>query len=475
MDKTKLLATFFYSFAKKEKLYLFSAFVISFILCFILLLLILSKEIYTHYSNIESALLPDAIALIDTDLATLKNTLLLKNKEYLLHGELLNMKNASFAKSASGTPLIPKDYTLLAFDLDTTWPLTICCGTTNIQAKLQDLYMLKRGTWTLKSAPLSCHKKNITLITQKGELNLNKKYTTPHYTLLEYHSNELDDAVFYPYVIKTLQEKFLDYYPSSQHYLSRSNLTPDTQKHAKMIEALSSILFAGKQKRVIANTESFKYFKDYEKLSFYIYPENYLSNEKVMVVDELPFPVNENVDINSFLFLANLSSFSEIKFDKRFVFFTNIEEGKLLFPNATWVEKKELSTNTEQFITNINTAFFAIILLLLIFMIAFIHSFITRIYAAYDAFARILLLNGLNFKILSALLVIFFVFAIAFAHIAAFFMLENINYIFMNHYIDLIEYQIEVAYLYFAFILLLFIALFFESLSHKNNMKNYKG
>lgn len=385
------------------------------------------------------------------------------------------MKDASFAKSENSSQFIPKDYTLLAFDLDTSWYVTLKCSENLVRLSLQDLYMLKRGVWTFKTEPLTCHEKELFVETSTGPFKVLNKFTTKRYSLLEYHSNELEDALFYPYVIDMLQKKFLEYYPSSQYYLTRDNLTPDTQKHAKMIQTLSAILFAGKQKRVIANTESYKYLNDYEKLSFYIYPQNYLTKERVMVVDKLPFPVNENRHINSYLFLANLSSFNDVTFTKRFIFFNSKDEGEDLFPNALWIDKNELATGLENFTTNINIAIGAISALLFIFMVAFIKSFIARIYGAYDALVRILLLNGLNFKILSALLVTLFVFAMACASIATHFMFENINHIFMSYYIDLIEYKVEILFLYVAFVSLLLLALFFESLSHRKNMKNYKG
>lgn len=475
MGRSVFFAKFFYNFVKAEKLYLFNSFLISFILCFVLILLLLSKEIYAHYANSESALLPDAIALVDEDLEFVTKTLQSHNLKNLLHGELLTMKDASFSKSESSAQFIPKDYTLLAFNLDASWHVTLTCGTENIQTQLQDLYMLKRGIWTLKTEPITCHEKNLLLQTPTGNIPLANKLTTKRYSLLEYHSNEVDDTIFYPYVIATLQKKFLEYYPSSQYYITREALTPDTQKHAKMIQTLSGILFAGKQRRIIANTDAYKYLNDYEKLSFTIYPQHYLSQERITVIDKLPFPINENQHLNSFIFLANLSSFTDVTFDKRFIFFPTQDDGKALFPNATWIDKNELSTGLENFTTNINSAIIAISLLLFIFMIAFIKSFISRIYGAYDPLARILLLNGLNFKIIATLLVVLFLVAMTTATLATHLMFENINHIFMSYYIDLIEYKVQAVFLYVAFVAMLLLALFFESLSHKKTMKNYKG
>jgi hypothetical protein len=70
---------------------------------------------------------------------------------------------------------------------------------------------------------------------------------------------------------------------------------------------------------------------------------------------------------------------------------------------------------------------------------------------------------------------VLFLIAMATATLATHLMFENINHIFMSYYIDLIEYKVQALFLYLAFISLIVLALFFESLSHKKNMKNYKG
>jgi len=139
----------------------------------------MSKEIFIHYSDSNSMLLPKSMIVVEDDLNVVYETLKKNNipKESLLFAQVKNYEELSIFSNINGQKSLPKSFTLLSFDIQTDKKITIECNNQREDVKILDIALKRHKDWVFKTEKLSFCKaiENVTLILENTKIKMSLK------------------------------------------------------------------------------------------------------------------------------------------------------------------------------------------------------------------------------------------------------------------------------------------------------------
>jgi len=137
---------------KNEILYLLNSMVMFITLFFTLFVLFMSKTIFTYYSDMDSMLLPDSMVITDDNLSLVYETLKKHgiSKEGLLFLVVKNYEDLAIYSNINREKTLPKNFTLLSFDMQTDAKITIECNGEREDVKILDIILKRQRDWIFK-------------------------------------------------------------------------------------------------------------------------------------------------------------------------------------------------------------------------------------------------------------------------------------------------------------------------------------
>jgi len=440
----------------------------------------MSKEIFIHYSDSNSMLLPKSMIVVQDDLSAVYKTLKKNNisKESLLFAQVKNYENLSIFSNINGQKSLPKNFTLLSFDIQADKKITIECNNQREDVKILDIALKRHKDWVFKVKKLSfCKaKEDVTLITPNSEIKMRLKRNET-YAKLIYKANETTDKLFYPFLIDLEEELFINYFAYSKFFVSqKSKLSKETQEHAKMLNSLFKLTFAKQRQRFLLNHEAYTFLTEYKKIPFSITPLNSDYKRVLTILDELALNItNDRVLFHENLLLANLSSIKDIKYDKTLIFCRDTELDTSIFENATKIYREEFQTVKQSASLKINMTIYMTLYILFILMLALIKSFISRNYKLYKSTFDILVFHGFHFKIATLILTIMLLLSFVLAYIISTLLLHEVNTIFNLYYVDLIRLNFEYVYIVIFFAMGIVASYMYELKALRDIINKAKG
>ena len=483
MVKNVLLKKIFYGFLNKEKYYLLSAFLILGAIYFILYVLLLSKDIYLHYTNGSLVLLPKKIVVVPTEklqsvTKAMKNHNISK-KDFIVCG-VKNYDNIALhkLKYTQDIKLIPSAYTFLMLNID--FPiLNGKCKNKKYTLAVKDISFHRRRRWYIKTEPINIVAKYFYVFIKKNQyLKLKIIKNNYKYTLLSYTPNIQEDKLFYPFLISLINDNFLNFYPSSQ-YLSYKNrsitTTENTKMYAKMLENMFGVIFSNKRRiRVLSNIEAYKYLTNYDGIYLRFLLKDNQNLYKMFVLDKIPFAIPNIADIKSKIFIGNMKSFKNISYDKYILFIKKDINLSFLKGYKTFTQKeiipKLYSLNSE-----VHLIIIAIVGVLLILLISIVISFLSRLYNLYELILKTFLFYGYSIKVLFLMLSTTLILSMLFALVNVEILLSCLNDIFYQYYLNQIKLEIDYNSILIILIVVLVVAYIYESYLQQKVLEKYKG
>jgi hypothetical protein len=440
----------------------------------------MSKEIFIHYSDSNSMLLPKSMIVVEDDLNVVYETLKKNNisKESLLFAQVKNYEELSIFSNINGQKSLPKSFTLLSFDIQTDKKITIECNNQREDVKILDIALKRHKDWVFKAEKLSfCKaKENVTLILENTKIKMSLKRNET-YAKLIYKADTATDRLFYPFLIDLEEELFINYFAYSKFFISqKSKLSKETQEHAKMLNSLFKLIFAKHRQRGLLNHEAYTFLTEYKKIPFSITPLHSDYKRALTVLDELALNItNDKVLFHKNLLLANLSSLKDIKYDKTVIFSKDTKIDESIFQNATKIYRDEFQTVKQSASLKINMTIYATLYILFILMLALIKSFISRNYKLYKSTFDILVFHGFNFKIATLILTFMLLLSFVLAYIISTLLLHEVNAIFNLYYVDLIRLNFEYIYIVGFFAMGIVASYLYELKALSNIINKAKG
>lgn len=461
---------------KNEVSYLLSSTIVFISLFFILFVLFLGKEIFIHYSDTKSMLLPQSMLYVEKELGDVYKTLS-KNgisKKDVLVARVKNYKDLSIYSNINGGKSLPKHFTLLSFDIETKRILTLECSNIKQEVELKGLGLKQRKNWVFKTQKLEkCPlKSRVKLTTESGEVELTLQRNSKWATLI-YKSDKRSDKIFYPYLIKLEESFFMNYFAYSKFFVdTKKLLTKETQEHSKMLHSLFRLIFAQTKQKCMLNHEAYSFLTEYKKIPFSILPISDEYTKSMTVVDELPLNIkNDLVLFYSNLIITNLNSVQNIDYDGTLLFFKEKTPSKSLFKDAITIEREAFLTVQESRSFEINIIIYTTTFILFILMLALIKSFISRTYKRYyDRFA-LLIFYGFRVKIVTLLFTFSLMVSVVFSYILTELLFTQVNQIFNLYYVDLMNLDFEYSYIT-VFFLLSIVFSYFDETKRQENIAN---
>lgn len=465
---------------KNETSYLLNSMIMFTSLFFILFILFMSKEIFIHYSDSNSMLLPKSMIVVDDNLSLVYETLSKNSisKEGLLFGAVKNYEELAVYSNINGQKSLPKSFTLLSFDIQTDKKITIECNNQREDVKILDIALKRHKDWVFKVKKLSfCKaKEDVTLITQNSEIKMRLKRNET-YAKLIYKADEDTDKLLYPFLIDLEEELFINYFAYSKFFVSqKSKLSKEAQEHAKMLNSLFKLSFAKHRQRVLLNHDAYTFLTEYKKIPFSIMPLHSDYQKNITVLDELALNItNDKVPFHEYLLIANLSTLKDIKYDKTVIFCIDKELDISLFTNATKIYRDEFQTVKQSASFKINTTIYLILSILFVLMLALIKSFLSRNYKLYKSTFDILIFHGFNFKVATLILTLILSVSFTLAYLISTILLHEVNTIFNLYYVDLIRLNFEYGYIVGFFAMGIFASYLYELKAQNDILNKAKG
>ncbi len=470
----------FFRIIKNETSYLLSSMIMFTSLFFILFILFMSKEIFIHYSDSNSMLLPKSLIVIDADLKSVKKTLAENaiSQDSLLIAQSKNYPDLAIYSNINGQKSLPKKFTLLSFDIQNSTELTFECNDKREEVKLLDISLKRHKNWVFKVNKLSsCQaKSDLYLITKNSKIKMKLKRNSS-YAKIVYKANIETDKLIYPFLINLEEKLFLHYFAYSKYFVSLdSKLSKETQEHAKMLNSLFKIIFAKKRERALLNHEAYTFLTAYKKIPFTITPLNKEFTKSITILDELALNItNDKSSFSKYLIIANLSSFKNIHYDKTVIFCKKDSINPNIFSKAIKINREDFHTVQQSSSLKINTTIFVTLFILFILMLALINSFVSRNYKLYQATFSILIFHGFRFKIVTFILALLLFTTLLLSYLLSTFLLNEVNCIFNLYYVDLIRLNFEYNYIVGFFILSIIASYLYESKAQNNIINKAKG
>lgn len=465
---------------KNETSYLLSSLVMFTSLFFILFILFMSKEIFIHYSDSNSMLLPKSIIVVDEDINSV-NQILQKNnisKKTLLLGEIKNYEDLAIFSNINGAKSLPKAFTLLSFEIQQNAKILLECKQKQEEVSILDITLKRHKDWVFKVQRLShCEvKERVTLITKDARIPLVLK-KNKSYAKLIYKANIDTDKIFYPFLISLEEKLFMNYFAYSKYFVSQnSKLSKETQEHAKMLNSLFKIIFAKSRQRALLNHEAYTFLTEYKKIPFSITPLNHDYTKSLIVLDELALNINnDKVPFYENLIVTNLSSLQKIDYDKTLIFCQDTIVNPKLFTNSIKILRDDFDTVKQSASVKINTSIYIILSILFILMLALLNSFISRNYKLYKETFSILIFHGFHFKIATFILSILLLTTLIVSYLISTILLNQVNNIFDLYYVDLIRLNFEYNYILGFFILSIVASYLYETKAQNDIINKAKG
>lgn len=449
-------------------------------LFFILFILFMSKEIFIHYSDSNSMLLPKSILVVDDNLSEIHTILKAQNisQDDVTLAKVKNYKNLSIFCNINGQKSLPKDFTLLSFDIPSDKKIIIECDNKREEVKILDIALKRHKDWVFKTEKLSyCKaKENVLLVMPNTTLKMVLKRNKTYAKLL-YKSDKSNDKLLYPYLIHLEESLFVNYFAYSKFFVSQdSKLTKEAQEHAKMLNSLFKIIFAKKRQRILLNHESYSFLTEYKKIPFNMTPLNKEYKKSLTALDELALNItNTKRPFYDYLLLTNLSALPNVHYDKSLIFCKKQTIEKTLFSNAIEIRREDFNTVKQSASMKINTTIYTTLFVLFILMLALINSFISRNYKLYKATFSILIFHGFHFKIVTLLLATLLSVTLLLAYFISTILLNEVNSIFNLYYVDLIRLHFEYNYIFGFFILSIVVSYIYESKAQQRIINKAKG
>ena len=440
----------------------------------------MSKEIFIHYSDSNSMLLPKSILVVDDNLSQIHKILKTQNisQDDVTLAKVKNYKNLSIFCNINGEKSFPKDFTLLSFDIPSDKKITIECDNKREEVKILDIALKHHKDWVFKTEKLSyCKaKEDVLLVTPNAKIKMTLKRNKTYAKLL-YKSDKSMDKLLYPYLIHLEESLFVNYFAYSKFFVSQeSKLTKEAQEHAKMLNSLFKIIFAKKRQRILLNHQSYSFLTAYKKIPFSITPLNKEYQKSLTVLDEVGLNItNTKIPFHNNLILSNLSSLPNINYDKSLIFCKKAALSKTLFSHAIEIKRSDFNTVKQSASIKINTTIYLTVFILFILMLALINSFISRNYKLYNATFSILIFHGFHFKIVTLLLTTLLLATLFLAYLISAILLNEVNTIFNLYYVDLIRLNFEYNYIFGFFILSIVVSYIYESKAQKSIIHKAKG
>lgn len=465
---------------KNEISYLTSALIMFTALFFILFALFTNKEIFIHYSDSNSMLLPKSIIVVDDTLENVNKTLQKNNisKKNLLLAESKNYKDLSIYININGEKSLPKNFTLLSFEINKKAKLTFECHGERAEVNILDIVLKHQKDWIFKTQKLShCKRKEeIYLIVQDSKIKMKLKKNKT-YAKLEYTADINSDKLLYPYLINLEESLFLNYFAYSKFFIAKSTtLSKETQEHAKMLNSLFKIIFAKARKRVLLNHESYSFLTEYKKIPFTIKALHSDFHSATTVLDELALNItNEKTLFYKQLLIANSALLKGVTYDKVLIFSKDDTIDEQIFTNAIKIDRSDFDTVKQSSSKKINLTIYITLFILFILMLALINSFITRNYKLYKETFSILIFHGFNFKIVTFILSVILFISFTAAYIITLLLLNEVNNIFDLYYVDLIRLNFEYNYIIMFFALSIISSYLYELKAQTKIINKAKG
>jgi len=465
---------------KNETSYLLSSMIMFTSLFFILFILFISKEIFIHYSDSNSMLLPKKLIVLEQSLPKVHEILKANNisEKNLLFAQIKNYKELSIYSNINRQKSLPKDFTLLSFDIKKDPKVIIECKGKREEVSILDISLKRHKDWIFKLEKLShCKaKEKLFLITPNASIEMKLK-KNKSYAKLEYKAHLDTDKLLYPFLINLEESLFVNYFAYSKFFVSKNcTFSKETQEHAKMLNSLFKIIFANARRRALVNHESYTFLTEYKKIPFTIMPLTDDFKNPLTVLDELALNITN--DITPFyeqLIIIDKKSLKNVHYDKTLIFCKEGIFNENIFKNAIKIDRKDFNTVKKSSSAKINITIYVTVFILFILMLALMNSFVTRNYKLYKETFSILIFHGYHFKMVTFLLSFILVVTLLIAYVITFLLLNEVNNIFDLYYVDLIRLNFEYNYILGFFILSIIASYLYELKAQNDIINKAKG
>ncbi|SFV58736.1 hypothetical protein MNB_SM-7-1381 [hydrothermal vent metagenome] len=454
---------------KKEFLYLLNTFLMLTALFFILMLLFIGKEIFISYADTKRMLLPTAMIMTKESLTSVYQKLQEHNvsKESVLVAKVKNYKDLSIINEINKKRSIPKNFTLIAFDIKPDIYLQVMCHQKEERVKVLDIALRRHKDWIFKFSKLhNCHKKeSVKLITSKGNISM-KLLRNGRYAKLLYRDDKKQNHILYPFLIQLEQKLFLPYVAYSKFFqLQNQKLSIEAKEHAKMLNSFFKVIFAKSRKRMLLNSEAYSYLIEYKKIPFNARAVHKDFRDSFVVLDEIPLDLkNEKIHLYDKLMLINLSSLSDIEYDATLLFLRDLSIKPSWFQDSIVVSKQEFRIIKEGISQKVTIAIYIVVFGLIIFMIMILKRFALRNLRRYREIFINFLFYAHEIRAITLIMSMLLLFAFLSALGLISLLIAKIDAIFYIYYIDLIP--LDAYYILYMLVIVLFgigVSYYFES------------